>query len=119
MSESSFSFTTKVRGDLYTIRGDDADKFLENLIYAATDPMVLQYIETIQDNAAALSPATQTAVSNLNKGGVPTSENKYVCVHGDREYRNGRSAKGEWVAYFCPVKDRDCKPMNADGSLWK
>lgn len=35
------------------------------------------------------------------------------CKHGERLYREGRSAKGPWKAYFCPTRKGDpdqCPP---------
>lgn len=37
-----------------------------------------------------------------------------TCKHGDRVYRTGTSAKGDWTAWFCPQpkgSDDICKPI--------
>lgn len=42
-----------------------------------------------------------------------------ACTHGERVRREGESAKGPWVGYFCPLK-RDnpaqCKPLFDSGA---
>ena len=41
-----------------------------------------------------------------------SDERAYGCQHGEAVKREGESAKGPWVGYFCPESDRDeqCKP---------
>lgn len=42
----------------------------------------------------------------------PASSSGHTCAHGERVRKTGTSARGDWVAYFCPSKDKQnqCKP---------
>ena len=45
---------------------------------------------------------------------APNGETKQ-CDHGEMVFRSGRSAKGPWQGFFCPLpkeqKDQQCKPQ--------
>ncbi|TDD97217.1 hypothetical protein [Actinomadura rubrisoli] len=62
------------------------------------------------------SPSRPEGQNSLPPGVQPMS-----CAHGQRVYRSGKGAKGEWAALMCPVDDRSsqCSPAwrQKDGSF--
>ena len=63
-TESPFSFTTKIRGDLLTVRGDSVDTFTSRLIELATHAMAMDAITDLQSmggHAAAVSNVKDVA----------------------------------------------------------
>jgi hypothetical protein len=48
MSEAPLSFTTKIAGDLFTIRGENVDEFVSRLIEVASDERIADAIGDIQ-----------------------------------------------------------------------
>lgn len=65
-TEANYSFTTKLNGDLLTVRGDSADEFFNNIEYLDSD--ILAAIGRLQEAARAVSVVTaavsQPAVVN-------------------------------------------------------
>jgi len=115
-AEAPISFTTKIAGDLFTIRGDDPATFLTRLEAFNMFPTVANFIA--QYNGEQAIPAAITdafpdatvATPNTGQGntGIPT------CAHGQRVHRKGTSQKGPWSAWFCPTDKDDpnkCKPV--------
>lgn len=47
-TEAPFSFTTKLSGDLLTVRGENVDQFANRLIELATDTRVVSALENLQ-----------------------------------------------------------------------
>lgn len=137
-TESNFSFTTKVNGDLFTVRGDTVEEFKANLRDAVTLE-ALDYAKALQEHAhGQQQPTTAQAVANVQAAFpgaqvveerpapqpvqqfpsvAPTAQGgpdpKMVCKHGARVQRTGVSARGPWTAYFCPTPKGtpdQCKP---------
>lgn len=121
-SEARFSYNQPVRttGGQLTVRGDTYNEIASNLAEVGLNPDAIFGEPSPvasgpqQDaNGAWSNPGAQQATS------VPGGP---MCQHGARVENSGRSARGPWKAWFCPL-DRDdpnrCKPMNADGTLWK
>lgn len=129
-AESNFSFTTKLNGDLFTVRGDSFEEFHNHLATAVSEaqslltdigllqaaghatPVVVASapIPAAAPAAAAVSwdtPAAAPAPS-FAAAAVPS------CDHGPRVARGGVSGKGPWKAWFCNTpKDTpgQCKPQ--------
>lgn len=61
-SEAPFSFTTKVDGDLFTIRGNDFYDFLGNLKAVEAVPSVAYLVALINGGAPATAHAAAVAV---------------------------------------------------------
>lgn len=133
-AESNFSYTTKVGNDLYTVRGDDYDTFLANLIASANVPAVRGLLDLLDGNTAA-EPSMDVATAALSALGatpvtdpfagsfapvappVGASAGDRTCSHGVMIKRTGQGAKGEWRAWFCPTPKGtadQCKPQFAD-----
>jgi hypothetical protein len=126
-SESNFSFTTKVDGDLYTVRADDIDTFEVHLQHAAA---VISSITALQNAARGLAPATPVgaAVVTQTFGAKPlpsqASEQPIVqpsygapiaaptCAHGPRKHKSGTAKSGKpYSAWFCQSQGPDkCDP---------
>ena len=133
-AEANFSYTTKVGNDLYTVRGDNYDEFLANLVASATVPAIRVLLDVLDGKKP--SSADETAVANVaaSLGGsvvsdpfggtfdpVPpqsgASAGDRTCSHGVMIKRTGQGAKGEWRAWFCPTPKGtadQCKPQFAD-----
>lgn len=58
MQEAAFSFTTKIKGDLLTVRGSTPQEFQENLEALVTDITLGKLIMTLQ------------SVTSSNPGGI-------------------------------------------------
>lgn len=131
-SESNFSFTTKVNGDLFTVRGDTYDDFLSHLVTAGSvagvkvllsaldgsEPEVTME-QAINNVTAVFGAPASTTFEPVAPVGIPqpavSSEDK-SCSHGVMIKRTGSTAKGEWRAFFCPTpKDTpgQCTPVFA------
>ena len=111
--EASFSFTTKVGGDLLTVRGDDFDSFLANLAPLSLVPAVTHLIEVIEGKAVAsaveafggavVSTPASPQFAPVAPPATATAVGSKTCKHGVMLQRIGHSAKGEWRAFFCPT----------------
>lgn len=62
--EAPFSFTTKVAGDLFTIRGDSFDEFLKNLTLSANIASVSNLISELNGETPH---TTEQAVANVQQ----------------------------------------------------
>lgn len=126
-SESNFSFTTKVNGDLFTVRGDTYDQFLANLTSASSVPGIMVLVNALEgqapDDMAAAVNTVQAAFPGATVVGAdpfggwnsaapaapvvppapPVGVGDKTCKHGLMIKRTGNGAKGEWRAYFCPT----------------
>ena len=133
-SESNFSFTTKVGGDLFTVRGDSFDEFVKHLVGAGAVPTISNLLAVL--DGAAPAPSHEAAVSAIGAAlGGSTIDDPFggsfnpvtppagasagdrTCSHGVMVKRTGVGQKGEWRAWFCPTpKDTpgQCKPQFAD-----
>lgn len=128
-AEANFSFTTKINGDLFTVRGDSFDEFHSHLATAVdkaqaliTDIGLLQaagHATTAVVTAAPAAPAAPAAASWDTPAAAPAATPFAAatvpsCNHGPRVARGGVSAKGPWKAWFCNTpKDTpdQCKPQ--------
>ena len=133
-SESNYSFTLKVNGDLFTIRGDSAEQFSENLRNVITEDL-LNFIGAVQETVAAdgrpTAPAVVKAVFPKTEvtdfppvdqnfpvapqpatfTGAPTVP---TCDHGARKWNEGISKAGNpYRGWFCQhaVRAEQCKPL--------
>lgn len=115
MTEANFSFTTKIGGDLFTVRGSTVDEFKENLVASIVNELgdhikglqeslghnvtpqsahetAAKYLGAVATGTATPSPAPKAT------GSSPTP----VCKHGSMSGRSGQGAKGPWKAWMCP-----------------
>lgn len=123
-SESNFSFTTKINGDLFTVRGDDYLDFsthlsaaVENIAAIVESVSLIQAaghaVPVVNVAAPAAAPVQATPTPAPVDAGPPVAPAsgawgapaavKPMCAHGPRTGRSGHGAKGEWRAYFCPT----------------
>lgn len=120
-AESNFSFTTKVEGDLLTIRGDSPDEFIKNLVSLGTVPAVANLVSIIDGVAAVqavfpgstviespqptpVAPAQPFAPVAPPPSAAPATPTGPVCKHGAMTHRTGTNkANGNsWSGWFCP-----------------
>ena len=129
--EAPFSYTVKINNqNLFTVRGDDFDSFLGNLVKAGKVPdvaLLLDFLEgkqheealsvvqqvfansTVVETATAPTgvPQTQTfAPVPPPATGAPAPANSGqapTCSHGTKSAKKGNGAKGEWKAWMCPA----------------
>lgn len=135
-SEATYSVTVKVNGDLFTVRGDNADEFAEHLRAAVTGNLVT-YVEALQEvarNAAANPPLPAAVVQAFPGAQIISDTNQYqpapqaqpaptpqqaqvqaaaqgaapACEHGARVWREGvsKSSGKPYRGWFCPSMDR-------------
>ena len=110
-TEAPISFTTKINGDLFTIRGDDPGQFMARLEAFIMFPTVKSFVDGFNgDNSVpeAIANAFPDATVVNDTSGLPT------CTHGQRVFRKGTGAKGPWQAWFCPAPKGtpdQCKPV--------
>ena len=123
-NESSFSFTTKIGNgnDLFTVRGDTFDEFLQNATLAYQVPAVKFVIDmlsgaeidravsVIQDTlggsvVAAAAPAFNNVVAaTVTPTPAPATVNGRTCTHGVMSARQGVGKDGKtWRGYMCPA----------------
>lgn len=132
MTEARFSYTTKIAGDLFTIRGDTYTEFSDNvnevldkaqdiaerlaqvaalgaataLVSVPQDNVIRPDVPQWQQPAAPPAPAVQ-----------PNAAAGHVCKHGEPAvYRSGTSKNTgkPWAGYFC-ARDRN---NQCDYKVW-
>lgn len=116
-TEAKYSFTTKINGDLFTVRGDSFDEFHTNLAHAGanlqafiTDVSVLQaagHAAPLVNNSTPAAPAwaAPQATGWEQASPPPAAANAAVpvCAHGPRTPRAGNGTNGPYKAWFCPT----------------
>ena len=127
-TESNYSFTTKVNGDLFTVRGDDFAGFIgrlgesshipaiQNLLDVLSGTVEITEQQAVANVTAAFNgtviptpPAIPVAVAPVAPPVAPPSAgfavggSVPVCGHGQMIGRKGAGAKGEWRGFFCPT----------------
>jgi hypothetical protein len=142
MSEAKFSFTTKIAGDLFTIRGDEWSEFAVNVdtvldnaqlvaekltalaALGAASPLVNVDVPPPAPEPAAApgwgaSPAAPAAPAPnaFAQAAVPS------CAHGPRTPVSKVGAKGPWKAWMCnaPQGGAKCDPIwvdKKDAAAW-
>lgn len=119
--ESPISFTFKVGGNLFSVRAGTGYGF----VAAAKDVLESGAITWAEKLNATAGGTTQAAAPQQSYQARPAApaypEQKRVtghgrmCVHGERLRREGNSAKGQWVGFFCPLpqdrKPEQCSPQ--------
>jgi hypothetical protein len=141
-TEATYSFTTKVNGDLLTVRGDTKDEFALNLANLHDDQVLIEMISSLQQKFKPTSVAEIQAAfngtvipdplaskptppapvrpagfspmpSNAPTGVVP------MCEHGPMRFVKGgmskTTGKGYPAFYSCsmPKGQSQCKSVNA------
>jgi hypothetical protein len=125
-TESNYSFTTKVNGDLFTLRGDDFASFIGRLGESSNVPAVQHLLDVLSGTVTITEQqavANVTAAFNGTVTGAPavapvappvppaippaappaSNASAPVCNHGAMIGRKGNGAKGEWRGFFCPT----------------
>lgn len=114
-TEAPISFTTKINGDLFTIRADDPATFLSRLeafnMFPSVANLIAQYNgeEAVPAVIANAFPGTKIVPQEQ-----PTQQGVPTCSHGTRVHRTGVGKNGPWTAWFCPTDKDDpnkCKPV--------
>lgn len=105
------------------IGGADWEHFVENTIGLFGSEIADQIVRAWQDKAAEDLPGGVTqdqAVENVRNAGLAGNEPAHGenrrCAHGEMTYRTGRSTKGPWSGWFCPLpkgNPEQCKPAFA------
>ena len=109
-NESNYSFTTKINGsDLFTVRGDTYDEYLNNLTQVYHIPAIAHLVDLLAGkqsladpvaavveafDATVVTPPVQATVT-----AVPGGRN---CKHGAMKARQGIGKDGKvWRGYMC------------------
>lgn len=110
-------------GRIFVIGGDNFDEFFANAVAffpAEQAERVVEEFQFLLDPSAA--PAVEAAAP-LRTGApaaAPTAAASApgapMCDHGPRTFRTGKSAKGNWSAWFCAApqstpKAQQCEPL--------
>lgn len=127
--EATFSYTLKVLSNLFSIRGEDADKMEQHLLEAKTLlPLIIEVTKLAQQVEQGGDPLglvqkvfpnsvviedTQTAPAGIPQqqtfapvpppSVAPATSSAPVCHHGTKTAKKGNGAKGEWRAWMCPA----------------
>ena len=106
-SEAPISFTTKVNGDLFTIRGNDSAEFVEHAMQA---PVLIEWCKKIQEAANGLSAAPVPAQAPAAPAPVTTPvvapsqpQQAHTCQHGPMVFRTSKPGADPWKGWFCPL----------------
>lgn len=139
-NESNFSFTTKIDGDLFTVRGDTPEQFVTNVKAATLD--LIDYVAALQEAArgtnqtptapqqsgydlakqafdAKPAPARDTSPPPARPAAPAAPSDGPTCHHGAMTYREGISGPNSknpgtpYKMWVCPERNRDaqCKPV--------
>ena len=139
-TESPFSFTTKVKGDLLTVRGDTVDTFASRLIELATHAVAMDAITDLQamgtmagavSNVKDVAPGSSVEAIQTGSAGPREVTDKYgaVFTYGLAEApalddgRDGHYIKKVWTdakgkarkAWVDPVKGPEPAAPAASG----
>lgn len=141
MSEANFSFTTKVNGDLFCVRGNTSEEFAANLTAAVTGELI-DYCLAFQEAAQATAKpqANSVAVAQEVLGARPAAVatprpaptpqpaakpqgSTPTCAHGEMAWKEGVSGPNSknpgtpYKMWACPSSNRadQCKPIWAGG----
>lgn len=95
------------KGHMLNIAAESVDELA--YLVGELNEEVLQALAEVASNLVALSTAAEglgaTPVSREENATTSQSSNVTplrTCEHGKRTRREGDSAKGHWVGYFCP-----------------
>ena len=83
-TEAPFSFTTKVRGDLLTVRGESVDEFASRLVELASHPQALDAITDLQALGGTATAVTTVKESIPGATVVETTSNKQPYEKNDK-----------------------------------
>ena len=141
-TEETYSFTTKVNGDLLTVRGDTKDEFALNLANLHDDQVLIEMISSLQQkfkptsvaeiqaafngtvipDPLASKPTPPAPVRPAGFSPMPTNAPTGVvpmCEHGPMRFVKGgmskTTGKGYPAFYSCsmPKGQSQCKSVNA------
>lgn len=113
-TESPYSMTFKTgKGNLFTVRGDDAQTLAFNLAAASlpvsTDDGPQSVLDMIREIEASLSGSSaggsQQAAQTVQGGFTPPCP---TCG-GSTEQKSGTGKNGPWTGYFCNTGDKSHK----------
>lgn len=137
MSEANFSFTTKLNGDLFCVRGNSAEEFAQNLTAVVTGEL-FDFCLAFQEAAtAANKPQNKTEqVAREVLGARPAAPvaprptpapqpapkpqgTTPTCSHGEMQWKEGVSGPNSknpgtpYRMWACPSSNRaeQCKPI--------
>lgn len=121
MSDDTPTFTASFKtgghygASLLVVRGETVEE-LETRVVEVRDSLVEAITETENLLSAAYSlsqPEKPAPAQASSAASAPVGEVR-TCEHGKRTRREGTSAKGAWVGFFCPLAKGDpsqCKPI--------
>lgn len=116
--------------DTYTVSFKAGPQYKEALLVVRgnTVPELEENVRALIETTLGLIAETQTlflAAANITEAmsapaAEPTSEagatvtQIRTCAHGKRTRRNGTSARGAWVGWFCPLPKGDANQCKAE-----
>jgi hypothetical protein len=130
-SESNYSFTTKINGsDLFTVRGDTYEEYLNNLTQVYHIPAIAHLVNLLAgqsqqpftDPVAAVVEAFDATVVTAPVQAVVTAvPGGRNCNHGAMKARQGIGKDGKtWRGYMC-MSEKDatdkCKNIYLNPSM--
>ena len=83
-TEAPFSFTTKVRGDLLTVRGETVDEFASRLIELASHPAAMDALTDLQALGGTAAAVTTVKESIPGATVVETTSNNQPYEKNDK-----------------------------------
>lgn len=112
-TESPYSMTFKTgRGNLFTVRGDDAETLAANLAAASspvsTDDGPMSVLDMIREIEASLSGVAPQAPQPAQAAQGALTPPCPTCG-GNTAERKGTGKSGPWTGYFCNSGDKSHK----------
>jgi hypothetical protein len=71
MNEATYSVTIKVNGDLFTVRGNNYDEFVENVAAAKS---AVGFIKALQGGSTTVTPTPTSVITDAFPGATVVSE---------------------------------------------
>lgn len=107
-TESPYSMTFKTgRGNLFTVRGDDAEALAHNLAQASlpvsTEDGPMSVLDMIREIESSLSGSSASGGAAQAQGSLTPS---CPTCGGSTQEKSGTGSKGPWTGYFCNSGDK-------------
>ena len=113
MTESNYSFTTKIDGDLFTVRGNSVSEFQQNLDAAAQNAIganIKNFVTSVNNTGALNSVLGAMPVDPAQN--PPAQQEQAPQQDGTPWQQNGQQAQGQWAQ---PQQDQQSQPQQGNG----
>jgi hypothetical protein len=123
MQEAMLQYSIKgTNGEMLNIRADTVEQLVTLVTECAGNVELFKALAL--DVAQAGTLGKPTSPERVHRTTTPATEDAWVatqqpqgahaCAHGPRQRKEGTSARGPWVGWFCPLDRKDpnnCGPI--------